>query len=95
MSNAAPPAIPMEDWAVIKAEEPQKNSQSFLLLINEESVEPLRAVDYKLRFGIRHAKLKVFKSGSPVDEVEETGGLLDGMNLEGAESIQDDERTSD
>lgn len=76
------PSIPMSDWSVLKAEAPQKNSTSFLLTINEESIEPLSKLDNKLRFGLRQAKLKIFKAGTKIDAVDETSGLLDDMSLE-------------
>lgn len=92
------PAIPMEDWVVVKAEEPQKFSQSYLLVINEECLEPLSKVDNKLRFGIRQAKLKIFQAGSKVDEVDEASGLLEDMSIvttaQQQPQNQDDEGTS-
>lgn len=66
--QAQNPAVPMNDWAVIKTEEPQKNSNSFLLLINEESLEMLEKNDNRLRFGIRYAKLKIFRNPSPGED---------------------------
>ncbi|XP_055847210.1 uncharacterized protein LOC129915028 [Episyrphus balteatus] len=56
------PLIPMHDWAVIKTEEPQKNSASYLLRICEVSRGALEKADFKLRFGIRNAKIKILQS---------------------------------
>lgn len=55
------PLVPMHDWTVIKAEEPQKNSASYLLKISGESLGALEKAEYKLRFGIRNAKIKVLQ----------------------------------
>ncbi|XP_055389891.1 uncharacterized protein LOC129618890 [Condylostylus longicornis] len=72
------PEIPMDNWQVIKKEEPQKYSESFLLLINEDSLNFLDKQDNKLRFGIRYAKLKIFRIADPKEEsVEETNQLLE------------------
>lgn len=75
----------MDDWAVIRAEEPQKNSLSFLLLINEECLGALEEADHKLRFGIRYAKLKIFRSTGPVDDVDDvisTNKLLEDLAID-------------
>ena len=62
-------------------EEPRGQSQSFLLIITEESLEPLKVCDYKLRLGVLHARVKVFQSGGGT-EVDETSGMLKDMQLE-------------
>ncbi|XP_055388402.1 uncharacterized protein LOC129616949 [Condylostylus longicornis] len=78
----ANPEVPMDDWQIIKKEEPQKNSESFLLLINEESLQPLDRRDNRLRFGIRHAKLKIFRSADPEgDAIEEASQLFGQMEV--------------
>ncbi|XP_018788029.1 PREDICTED: uncharacterized protein LOC108968438, partial [Bactrocera latifrons] len=85
--------VPMDDWSIIKAEAPQMNSVSFLLQISEESIEPLGKVDNKLRFGVRKAHLKLFRSANPEDEqdeVDDANELLMGMQLEEAGSTQND-----
>lgn len=70
------PAVPMDDWSVIKMEEPQKNSSTVLLLISNESLGALEKQQFKLRFGLRMAKLKVFPASSaPDDNLEELGDL--------------------
>ncbi|XP_054744488.1 uncharacterized protein LOC129248903 [Anastrepha obliqua] len=85
--------VPMDDWSIIKAEAPQKNSVSFLLQISEESIEPLGKVDNKLRFGVRKTQLKIFRSANPEDEQDEVDGaneLLTGMQLDDAASTKND-----
>ncbi|XP_053968843.1 uncharacterized protein LOC128870268 [Anastrepha ludens] len=84
-------AVPMADWPIIKAEAPQKHSVSFLLQITEESLEPLQKVENKLRFGIRKAQLKIFRSANPEEEQDEVDGiseLLTGMQLNNAEPAE-------
>ncbi|XP_037930861.1 uncharacterized protein LOC119677158 [Teleopsis dalmanni] len=79
------PEIQMEDWSVLKTEEPQKHSQSYLLLINEECLPVIEANDCKLRYGIRKAKIKIFKNAPPdniLDEVEGTSKLLDDLIID-------------
>ncbi|XP_037944397.1 uncharacterized protein LOC119677197 [Teleopsis dalmanni] len=79
------PEILMEDWSVLKTEEPQKHSQSYLLLINEECLPVIEANDCKLRYGIRKAKIKIFKNAPPdniLDEVEGTSKLLDDLIID-------------
>lgn len=56
------PSIPMDDWHVIRAEAPNKNGLSYLLLIGDESVDALKKADNKLRFGVRNAKVKIFRN---------------------------------
>ncbi|XP_054746049.1 uncharacterized protein LOC129250452 [Anastrepha obliqua] len=85
--------VPMDDWSIIKAEAPQKNSVSFLLQISEESIEPLGKVDNKLRFGVRKTQLKIFRSANPEDEQDEVDGaneLLTCMQLDDAASTKND-----
>ncbi|XP_054745498.1 uncharacterized protein LOC129249854 [Anastrepha obliqua] len=82
-------SVPMTDWSIIKAEAPQRHSRSFLLLITEESLEPLEKVGNKLQFGIRKTQLKIFRSANPEEEQDEVDGaneLLTGMQLDDTES---------
>lgn len=82
------PLVPMHDWVVIKAEEPQKTSTSYLLRITEESRGALEKADYKLRFGIRHAKIKILQDQGPdtdkVDESAKISAVVDGSVVLGA-----------
>ena len=50
----------MDDWAVIRQEEPRGHSQSFLVIITEESLEPLKVCDYKIQLEGRHGRMKIF-----------------------------------
>ncbi|XP_017041603.1 uncharacterized protein LOC108088369 isoform X2 [Drosophila ficusphila] len=52
--------VDMADWVVLRAEETLSTSQPFLLLINHHCLPQLEAVDYKVRYGIRMAKVKIF-----------------------------------
>ncbi|XP_054738452.1 uncharacterized protein LOC129244668 [Anastrepha obliqua] len=82
-------SVPMTDWSIIKAEASQRHSRSFLLLITEESLEPLEKVGNKLQFGIRKTQLKIFRSANPEEEQGEVDGandLLTGMQLDDTES---------
>lgn len=65
------PLVNMNDWQVLRAEKPNKNSMSYLLLIKEENIEDLRKLGNKLKFGIRHAKMKIFLSTATDEEVDE------------------------
>jgi len=49
----------MSDWSIVNAEEDMKASQSFVFLINRRCLPQLEAADYKVRYGIRMAKVKV------------------------------------
>ena len=52
----------------LKDREPEfGHSQSFLLIVTEESLEPPKVCDYKLRIGVRHARVKVFQSSGGTD----------------------------
>ena len=73
--------VPIYDWAVIRQEGPRGHSQFFLLIITEESLEPLKVCDNKLRLGVRHARVKVFQSSCGTD-IDETSGMLEDMQLE-------------
>ena len=80
------PGIPMDDWVVIKEEEPQINSQPVLLRINEECLEALKKADYKVWFGVRNAKVKVFRSAKPdddLDPIDAANELLEEMTIDG------------
>lgn len=83
------PTIPMNDWQVIKKEEPQKCSQSFVLLIDEDSLEPLAKLENRLRFGIRHVKIKIYGQGSQMDDMDEASNLVANMSVEGEEASMD------
>ncbi|KAH8334650.1 hypothetical protein KR059_012749, partial [Drosophila kikkawai] len=58
--RAQNPDVYTEDWAILKAEKEMKSSQPFLLLINKRCLPQLKALDYKVRYGIRKAKIKIF-----------------------------------
>ncbi|XP_054746767.1 uncharacterized protein LOC129251443 [Anastrepha obliqua] len=62
------PVVPMDDWAIVKAEKPLKSSMSFVLQINDECLPILKQHDNKMRFGLRKAKLKILKAGSNENE---------------------------
>jgi len=46
---------------VLKAEQEMKASQPFLLLINEECLTQIEAKEFRLWYGVRKAKIKVFR----------------------------------
>lgn len=56
------PRIPMNDWVVIKTEEPRKNSAVYLLRICEDSRKALEEAQCKLRFGIKSVSIKILQS---------------------------------
>ncbi|XP_054745852.1 uncharacterized protein LOC129250241 [Anastrepha obliqua] len=71
--NSHNPAVPIDDWAIVKAEKPQKSSMSFVLQVNDDTI--LKKSDNKMRLGLRKAKLKIFKADSnenknDLDEVD-------------------------
>lgn len=75
------PLVNMDEWQVLRAEKPNKNSMSYLLLIKEDNIEDLEKLGNKLKFGIRHAKMKIFLNTATeeeVDEVMETCSLPEG-----------------
>ncbi|XP_054746347.1 uncharacterized protein LOC129250775 [Anastrepha obliqua] len=85
------PEVPMDDWSVIKVEEPQQHSSAILLLINNESLEALEKQQFKLRFGLRLAKVKVFPASVALDDDLEKQGddakkLLDDLQLSGTDA---------
>lgn len=81
------PDVPMDDWTIIKEEQPQNNSMTFLLAISEEGVVALEKQDHKLFFGVREAKVKVFRpqgpDGGDVDDIDSANMVLDKMQLVG------------
>ncbi|XP_055842370.1 uncharacterized protein LOC129909281 [Episyrphus balteatus] len=87
------PLIPMHDWVVIKAEEPQKNSASYLLRICEVSRGALEKADFKLRFGIRNAKIKILQSQETdpnlVEDTVEDDGVPTEAGSSGKELVTD------
>lgn len=79
------PGVPMDDWEVLKVEDQQRNSQPVLLLICNESLGALEQRGYKLKFGIRNAKLKIFPAAvapdNNLEEGDEALRLLDELSL--------------
>ncbi|EDW98236.1 uncharacterized protein LOC6537989 [Drosophila yakuba] len=63
--------VDMSDWSILGAEEICKTSQAFLLLINRSCLPQLEALDYKVRYGIRMAKIEVILSETDVLPKEE------------------------
>ena len=76
----------MDDWTVVKHEDTRGNNQPLLLLINDKCLAPLKACDYKLKFGLRYARVKVFQASSG-DDVDETGGLQEDLHIEVQEQL--------
>lgn len=84
------PNIAMDDWQVIREESHNNNSASYLMLITNESVEALHKVECRLRFGVRHAKLKIFKEAIPAeaaDEIDDASSMLEEFNLSEEASV--------
>ncbi|XP_054734788.1 uncharacterized protein LOC129242255 [Anastrepha obliqua] len=90
------PAVPMDDWAIVKAEKPQKSSMSFVLQINDECLPILKQQDNKMRFGLRKAKLKIFKADSNANE-EDPDEVDNNIQLERLEKLDlaEDDNKSD
>ncbi|XP_037807713.1 uncharacterized protein LOC119601078 [Lucilia sericata] len=78
------PNIHMNDWAIIRTEQGEGLTCLILAITEAGSVE-LEKVGFRLFFGVRGAKVKVFrptKSGSEeTDEMEAANSLLTGMKL--------------
>ncbi|XP_046805498.1 uncharacterized protein LOC124419553 [Lucilia cuprina] len=78
------PNIHMNDWAIIRTEQGEGHTCLILAITEAGSVE-LEKVGFRLFFGVRGAKVKVFrptKSGSEeTDEMEAANSLLTGMKL--------------
>lgn len=81
--------VPMDDWSVIRVEEPKNNSMSLVLAISEQGVVALEKLDNKLFFGIREAKVKVFRPNGSND-VDEADQLLNNLQLEEPPNMTDD-----
>lgn len=87
--------IRMDDWSVIRTEQADTHTCLILAITESGSVE-LEKAGYRLFFGVRDAKVKVFrptKSGSgEADEIDMANSLLTEMKLtppNGAESSAD------
>ena len=79
--------IPMHNWSIIKNEELEGCSQPCLVLINEESLQPLKECEYRLRFGVRYARVKVLEGN---DDIEAASGELVDASL--ANQLQIDQK---
>ncbi|XP_036318738.1 uncharacterized protein LOC118733455 [Rhagoletis pomonella] len=84
LHNKDIPAI--EEWELIKVEEPRRpTNKPILLAICAESLDAVEKADYRLCFGIRKARVRVFLGEvSPVEEdpgVDGAGELLMGVKL--------------
>ncbi|XP_036340879.1 uncharacterized protein LOC118750260 [Rhagoletis pomonella] len=92
LHNKNIPAI--DEWELIKVEEPREpTNKPIVLAICSESLEALAEAGYKIRFGIRKAKVRVFlREVSPVEEdpgVDGAGELLMGVKLSDEPDQQD------
>lgn len=81
------PEVPMDGWTVIRVEEPQDKCTTVVLSISEQGASALEKVGYKLSFGVREAKVKVFRPSGPggadeTDEVDTANQLLTKMQLQ-------------
>lgn len=78
------PSIHMDDWSVIRTEQGD-NHTCLVLAITEPSAGELEKAGFRLFFGVRDAKVKVFrpaKAGSEdVDEMEAANSLLSCIKL--------------
>ncbi|XP_050338155.1 uncharacterized protein LOC126764490 [Bactrocera neohumeralis] len=66
LQNKSIPSI--DEWQLIKEEKPNKASKPILVAICDESIEALKNTDYKISFGIRKARLKIFQGDKAADE---------------------------
>jgi len=85
--------VKTDDWVVLKAEQIMKSNQPFLLLINEECLTQLEENDHRLWYGVRKAKIKVFRNEPPdntLEEVDDTSGLLNDLLLEEKSAVGTD-----
>ncbi|XP_053949288.1 uncharacterized protein LOC128857561 [Anastrepha ludens] len=64
-------SVPMTDWSIIKAEAPQRHSRSFLLLITEESLEPLEKVLFNIIMNEEQVRLLLEEKNSTSDYEDE------------------------
>jgi len=85
------PDIKTEDWVVLKAEHEIKASQPFLLHINDECLAQLEAKECRHWYGVRKAKINVFKNEPPdniLEEVNDTSWLLCDLILEEKDEVE-------
>ena len=82
------PQVPMDEWSIIRAEEPRENSMSLVLAISESSVAALENADNKLFFGVRKAKVKVFRPSRSRSRVDADDVNVE--NIPNTNSRQDD-----
>lgn len=82
--QAQNPNISMVDWGIIRAEQTE-TSTCLTLVITEEGAAQLEKAGSKLFFGVRDAKVKVFRPAGPgisgADELEAANNLLTGMRI--------------
>ncbi|XP_017473783.1 PREDICTED: uncharacterized protein LOC108364564 [Rhagoletis zephyria] len=64
------PRVPMTNWSVLKFEDVKAVSQPVLFLITEESAKVLEELGCRIHFGVRHAKVKIFRGREPDDDNE-------------------------
>ncbi|XP_011192178.2 uncharacterized protein LOC105218338 [Zeugodacus cucurbitae] len=66
LENKSIPGI--DEWQLIKDENPNKSSRPILVATSEESIEALSKAENKISFGISRARLKVFQGDKVADE---------------------------
>lgn len=58
--------------------------------IDDKSLEPLVKQGNRPWFEIRHVKIKIYKTGCPVYDMNEASNLVTNMSVEGSEASNDD-----
>ncbi|XP_013118463.1 uncharacterized protein LOC106095712 [Stomoxys calcitrans] len=77
------PSVPMQDWYIMRREITKNNSLCCLVLITEEGVSALKNIGYRLRFGIRNAKVKIIPAkvkSSNKESDDNASNLSDDIN---------------
>ncbi|XP_049315268.1 uncharacterized protein LOC125779010 [Bactrocera dorsalis] len=85
LQNKSIPGI--DEWQLIKEENPNKASKPILVAICDESIEALKKTDNKISFGIRKARIKIFQGDKAADEddteeVDDASQLLRNVGIE-------------
>lgn len=80
------------DWEVIRKEELQVNSQTYLSCINGKCLEALKKGNCKVRFGGRNVKKKIFRSLKANDDLkpaDTANKLLEETKIDGPKEIDE------
>ncbi|XP_039227786.1 uncharacterized protein LOC120320873 [Drosophila yakuba] len=70
------PHLPTSDWRGVKVDEMEGPTNQAILILNKESLAPIKAAHGELNFGFNSVTIKVYKSDSAKEDQEGGEGVI-------------------